>query len=315
MSFAAFAATWSHSRATGNTFLVHLALADLAQVNLVQAAQADIALLARCSVPTVSRALQELISLGEVIALDDRVKPPIYQLQFTAEKTFYDAMIWDATEDKEERPIHPDFEPTRGIGLESDPFRARSVDNLQDDGMLQDDGNMMPESNQVEGELVQRTSEEKTSPNVRPPFEATIGLDMPTNIGQPIPVMATPDEVVMKTLAEVQDAAAQALREQTGVAAATFQAVARSVVAPMASDPVAELSAFLVVLGVKPNPEVPLYWFRDEHVQDFIGLLRLADKTPGELIDAVKAANITAPNLRRIPELHNALAAAKVIPF
>ena len=82
MSFFDLAMAWRYSPATGNAFLVHMALADMAIDSRVCATQAEIAILARCSVPTVSRVLPELIEAGciEIEAQGGGPRSPIYRL-------------------------------------------------------------------------------------------------------------------------------------------------------------------------------------------------------------------------------------------
>jgi hypothetical protein len=287
MSLGTFARVWATSPASGNALLVHLALADLARDRLVQIPQADLAELARCSVTTTARALQELVELGVIVVIDERRKPPIY-----------------------------------GLSLQSDDFShpviTRHVDNHQNDGILQTDGMEPQESGQIEGERVQRTGDVKSTSDVRPPFDAgitrgTVPDSEPfraqtPNVGQPIPVTT-------EYVAEIP------LREPTQPAAVTsarptsLRGLAATLLQPTSPNPAQELAAFLQVIGVKQNPEAPLYWFRDEHVKDFEGLLRLAGKSGATLINEVRAAGIKMPDLRRIPDINDHLAAAKIIPF
>ena len=81
-------------------------------------------------------------------------------------------------------------------------------------------------------------------------------------------------------------------------------------------DRVEGLEALLRVVGAElPEGAPPLYWYRDEHVEAFRRLLDLATLSPTELVTAVREANIKAPNMRKVQDLNNALAAAKIIPF
>ena len=273
MSLEQFARVWGTSPATGTTLLVHLAIADLAIEKMVRAAQAAIADLARCSVTTVARAMQELVDLGVIIVVDDRTKPAIYAL------------------------IHQ----SDGISTQ---LRMNRVDNVQNDGILQADGKEPQESGQTEGIAVQDTLEVNSARDVRLPNEG--------NIGAPMPVST--EDIAEIPLHESTPPVSRILIEDPAPAP-TFKAMARSVVLQPSSDPVAELSAFLRALGVQPNPEAPAYWYRDEHVQDFKALLLLADKTPGELLDAVHQAQVKTPTIRKLADAHNALAQAGIIPF
>jgi hypothetical protein len=320
MSLATFARVWATSPASGNTFLVHLALADLARENLVQAPQADIAMLARCSVPTVSRALQELVDAGVIEILDERTKTPIYRLIY------------------------------QGDGF-SDQLRAQLMGNLQNDGILQDDMISLAESDQVGGmtmgQPIENTGAEPAPRGMVPesepfraqPFEASIGLDMPSNIGQPMPIttgdvaevelreptqLPIPNTAGLQALDELRDEISREVRDQTGISrviveptapAPTFRAMAATILKAPEEANAAQLSAVLAALGVQPNPEAPLYWYRDEHVKDFQGLLRLANMTPGELLDAIHSASVKTPSIRRIADTHDALARAGIIPF
>ena len=132
------------------------------------------------------------------------------------------------------------------------------------------------------------------------------------NIGDPMPVST--EDIAEIPLREPTPPVSRILIEDPAPAP-TFKAMARSVVLQPSSDPVAELSAFLRALGVQPNPEAPAYWYRDEHVQDFKALLLLADKTPGELLDAVHQAQVKTPTIRKLADAYNALAQAGIIPF
>ncbi len=302
MSLEQFARVWGTSPATGTTLLVHLAIADLAIEKMVRAAQAAIADLARCSVTTVARAMQELVDLGVIIVVDDRTKPAIYAL------------------------IHQ----SDGISTQ---LRMNRVDNVQNDGILQADGKEPQESGQTEGIAVQDTLEVNSARDVRLPNEGNIGAPMPVStediaeipLREPTPpVVEVPSVADMRPIMDLQDAIARDVREATGIdrvliedpaPAPTFKAMARSVVLQPSSDPVAELSAFLRALGVQPNPEAPAYWYRDEHVQDFKALLLFADKTPGELLDAVHQAQVKTPTIRKLADAYNALAQAGIIPF
>jgi DNA-binding Lrp family transcriptional regulator len=300
MSLGTFARVWATSPASGNALLVHLALADLARDRLVQIPQADLAELARCSVTTTARALQELVELGVIVVIDERRKPPIYGLSLQSD----------------------DF---------SHPVTTRHVDNHQNDGILQPDGIEPQESGQIEGERVQRTGDVKSTSDVRPPFEAgitrgTVPDSEPfraqtPNIGKFIPVVEEIPNVV--ELRELQDEVRLDVQKATGIervvvqdpAPTTFRAMSGAAVRPSAGNLVEELAEFLKVIGVKQNPEAPLYWYRDEHVKDFEGLLRLAGKSGATLINEVRAAGIKMPDLRRIPDINERLAAAKIIPF
>ena len=267
MSLEQFARVWGTSPATGTTLLVHLAIADLAIEKMVRAPQAAIADLARCSVTTVARAMQELVDMGVIIVVDDRTKPAIYAL------------------------IHQ----SDGISTQ---LRMNRVDNVQNDGILQDDSKEPQESGQTEGIAVQDTLGKN--------------LAREGNIGDPMPVST--EDIAEIPLHESTPPVSRILIEDPAPAP-TFKAMARSVVLQPSSDPVAELSAFLRALGVQPNPEAPAYWYRDEHVQDFKALLLLADKTPGELLDAVHQAQVKTPTIRKLADAHNALAQAGIIPF
>jgi len=76
------------------------------------------------------------------------------------------------------------------------------------------------------------------------------------------------------------------------------------------------LEALLRVVGAElPEGAPPLYWYRDEHVEAFRRLLDLATLSPTELVTAVREANIKAPNMRKVQDLNNVLAAAQIIPF
>lgn len=76
------------------------------------------------------------------------------------------------------------------------------------------------------------------------------------------------------------------------------------------------LEALLKAVGASlPEGAPPLYWYRDEHVEAYRRTLDLAVMSPSELLAAVQAAKIKAPNMRRVQDLHNALAAAQIIPF
>ena len=296
MSLEQFARVWGTSPATGTTLLVHLAIADLAIEKMVRAPQAAIADLARCSVTTVARAMQELVDMGVIIVVDDRTKPAIYAL------------------------IHQ----SDGISTQ---LRMNRVDNVQNDGILQDDSKEPQESGQTEGIAVQDTLGKNLA------REGNIGDPMPVStediaeipLREPTPpVVEVPSVADMRPIMDLQDAIARDVREATGIdrvliedpaPAPTFKAMARSVVLQPSSDPVAELSAFLRALGVQPNPEAPAYWYRDEHVQDFKALLLFADKTPGELLDAVHQAQVKTPTIRKLADAHNVLAQAGIIPF
>ena len=296
MSLEQFARVWGTSPATGTTLLVHLAIADLAIEKMVRAPQAAIADLARCSVTTVARAMQELVDMGVIIVVDDRTKPAIYAL------------------------IHQ----SDGISTQ---LRMNRVDNVQNDGILQADGKEPQESGQTGGIAGEGTGGKSLA------REGNIGDPMPVStediaeipLREPTPpVVEVPSVADMRPIMDLQDAIARDVREATGIdrvliedpaPAPTFKAMARSVVLQPSSDPVAELSAFLRALGVQPNPEAPAYWYRDEHVQDFKALLLLADKTPGELLDAVHQAQVKTPTIRKLADAHNALAQAGIIPF
>lgn len=267
MSLEQFARVWGTSPATGTTLLVHLAIADLAIEKMVRAPQAAIADLARCSVTTVARAMQELVDMGVIIVVDDRTKPAIYALIYQSD----------------------------GISTQ---LRMNRVDNVQNDGILQDDSKELQESGQTEGMAVQDTLGKN--------------LAREGNIGDPMPVST--EDIAEIPLHESTPPVSRILIEDPAPAP-TFKAMARSVVLQPSSDPVAELSAFLRALGVQPNPEAPAYWYRDEHVQDFKALLLLADKTPGELLDAVHQAQVKTPTIRKLADAHNALAQAGIIPF
>ena len=76
------------------------------------------------------------------------------------------------------------------------------------------------------------------------------------------------------------------------------------------------LEALLRVVGAElPEGAPPLYWYRDEHVEAYRHLLDLATLSPTELVTAVREANIKAPNMRKVQDLNNVLAAAQIIPF
>lgn len=145
-------------------------------------------------------------------------------------------------------------------------------------------------------------------------MEATIGQPIPITTGDvaaiPLreptpPVVAVPSVVDMTPMMAPADPAPPV----------NFRGLAATLMQPAAPTPAQELTAFLAAIGVKPNPEAPLYWFRDEHVKDFEGLLRLADKSGAILINEVRAAGIKMPDLRRIPDIFDRLAVAKIIPF
>lgn len=262
MSLSTFARVWSYSPATGNTFLVHLAMADLSIAGIVQAAQPDIALLARCSVETVARSIPKLVEMGVLIPIEERAKPPIFQLA--------------SMEDFPPREPVTDDDPvsSRGAGPESEPFRAATIDTPQNDGILQNDWINGDTSHQIAGGA--------------PSLEEVVALM--DSIPEHAPPPVAPQEH-------------------------SFQALARSAVPPQEADPAKSLQAFLRALGVQPDPAMPLYWYRDEHVQAFEGLLLFAGKTAAQLISEVQAAGIKMPDLRRIPDINDRLAAAKIIPF
>ena len=76
------------------------------------------------------------------------------------------------------------------------------------------------------------------------------------------------------------------------------------------------LEALLRAVGAQlPEGAPPLYWYRDEHVEAYRGTLDLAGMSPSELLTAVQAAKIKAPNMRRVQDLHDTLAAAQILPF
>ena len=76
------------------------------------------------------------------------------------------------------------------------------------------------------------------------------------------------------------------------------------------------LEALLRAVGAGlPEGAPPLYWYRDEHVEAYRKTLDLAQRSSSELLTAVQAAKIKAPNMRKVQDLHDALAAAQIIPF
>lgn len=93
-----------------------------------------------------------------------------------------------------------------------------------------------------------------------------------------------------------------------------YKHLARSIVGR--DELVKGLEALLRAVGAQlPEGAPPLYWYRDEHVEAYRGTLDLAGMSPSELLTAVQAAKIKAPNMRKVQDLHNALAAAMIIPF
>ena len=104
MSFFDFAMVWRYSPAQGNAFLVHLALADMAIESRVIATQGEIASIAHCSTPTVSRVLVELIEAGEIKIETQGGGPrsPIYKITHASMATANGTLQNDSN-------VHPDM--------------------------------------------------------------------------------------------------------------------------------------------------------------------------------------------------------------
>ena len=286
MSLAIFARVWETSPASGNAFLVHLALADLAHGRLVQAPQADIALLARCSIPTVSRALQELVDAGAIEAINDRrTKTPIYRL------------------------IH------RGDDI-SDQLRANRHHDLQSDSNYHDDVIGLAEGDQIDGVAMRKT--------VQPVLGFPAHIE-PSNTGRPIPVVQElPSVVAVKALADLQDSATQAIREQTEAVDAmpapdpepSFKAPAKTIIKTAEDIPTLGLQSLLKALGIEQDPAAPIYWYRDEHILDYLKLLAVYGGTGADLAAAVRTAGLRAPSTTKtIESLYPLLVQAKIITF
>jgi len=238
MSFFDLAMVWRHSPATGNAFLVHLALADMAIDSRVSATQAEIAILARCSVPTVSRVLPELIEAGciETEAQGGGPRSPIYRL----------------------------------------------VHRLQNDGIARDDVVSQAQDDQFESRAMPHQDLYPTPA----PFVDALVQPFPKPFPPPTP---EPTPNVYKHLARA--------------------AVGRDELS-------AGLQDLLRAMGTEvPEGAPPLYWCRYEHVEAYRQILSFGGKTPAQLLAAVQAAQIKAPKIRVLSEIHDKLAAAKIIPF
>lgn len=237
MSFFDLAMVWRHSPVNGNAFLVHLALADMAIDSRVSATQAEIAVLAGCSVPTVSRVLPELIEAGciETEAQGGGPRSPIYRL----------------------------------------------VHRLQNDGIARDD---------------------VVSPADYDQFGS---LDMPdATRNAPNTLPNTPNFLQRHAAPEPSPEAAPNV----------YKGLARAIVGR--DELSAGLQDLLRAMGTEvPEGAPPLYWCRDEHVEAYRQILSFGGKTPAQLLAEVQAAQIRAPKIRELKEIHDKLAAANIILF
>lgn len=151
------------------------------------------------------------------------------------------------------------------------------------------------------------------TPDERPQVEQ--GDVMPEYL--PLP----PEERYLRGAALIDDAM-RSMRDVTGIADAStppppvnvHKHLARAIVGR--DELVKGLEALLRTVGAQlPEGAPPLYWYRDEHVEAYRGTLDLAGMSPSELLTAVQAAKIKAPNMRRVQDLHDTLAAAQILPF
>lgn len=122
--------------------------------------------------------------------------------------------------------------------------------------------------------------------------------------------------------AALSDDAMRSMRDVTGIADAStppppanvHKHLARAIVGR--DELVKGLEALLKAVGASlPEGAPPLYWYRDEHVEAYRKTLDLTGMSPSELLTAVQAAKIKAPNMRRVQDLHDTLAAAQILPF
>ena len=68
------------------------------------------------------------------------------------------------------------------------------------------------------------------------------------------------------------------------------------------------LGSILAVLGVRPPGDAPLYWFRTEHAGILDGICADMKTDPASLFETLRKNAITAPNLRRVKDIHGLLA-------
>lgn len=71
------------------------------------------------------------------------------------------------------------------------------------------------------------------------------------------------------------------------------------------------VQAFLNAAGVKQRADIPLYWFRQEHIADLAWICDQANVTVREAIKRIKASGQVFPDLRRISDLAPIIAQAK----
>lgn len=95
-------------------------------------------------------------------------------------------------------------------------------------------------------------------------------------------------------------------------AAAHEQILAATGIAPV--DHLAGLQALLAALGVKPHEDLPFYWFRAEHTEDYKALLADMECTIDDLLLGVTRQMIRAPDLRSIQELRLMLIVVNFLP-
>ncbi len=210
---------WIEVRCWAGTLLVHLAMADLAVAGSVKASHADLARIARCSIATVARAIEDLLNTGaiEVVVPKSGSRTPTYVLPHNA------VLPHDA-------------------GLEG-------PETLQSDDICPKDDT--------------------------PPIPATPQIaDMPTPQIADMPRAVEPP--------------------------------ASPLTAPI--DHAANLQMLLRALKVKPNEDLPFYWFRAEHTADYKALIRDLDASLSDLLEAVREHSISTPDLRRIADLRPMLA-------
>ncbi len=98
MSMQHFADVWANSPCTGGTLLVHLAMADMADIEgYVTAQQGQIGMLARVAVPTVQRAITQLIeaSLIQAVTTPKRGATTTYKVNqvFPNDRSNYEALM------------------------------------------------------------------------------------------------------------------------------------------------------------------------------------------------------------------------------
>lgn len=250
MSAYEFATVWNNSKATGSALLVHLALADCAVNGLARTNHQTLASIARVSVDSVARAINQLVQMGEIEILEPRSGNRVPQI---------DVM----------------------------PNRGRSSKPRQPTPQIAEMGEQIP------------TLQIADMPLPTPQIAALSIVDQVIDDIRKITGIADIDNAWFSS----KRVAPKELPIAVYSAALDVQPfTSRRVPAAVQIVP-ADVGRVLKAAGVPPNEEVPLYWWRAEHLADLIDLCKGLGISVDTLIGRITTSGQKAPDLRRIADL------------